>query len=103
MSLCLLTAMLLTKTSPEPTALTMPEQWATSASPILVTAGIFNSPYGCFLFELTVEVCYSIDQFLRVGSQYAARLVFQVQILLRGQNCQEYPRTLYKLQVLRRP
>jgi len=42
-SLCLLIGRLLANTFPEPAALTMPEQWATSASPILVTAGIVNS------------------------------------------------------------
>jgi len=37
---CLDTGMLLANTFGEPTALVIPLQWATSASPILVTAGI---------------------------------------------------------------
>ena len=37
---CRLTGMLLTKTLPEPWALTIGEQWGISASPILVTAGM---------------------------------------------------------------
>jgi hypothetical protein len=37
---CLETGMLLANTLPDPTALVIPLQWATSASPTLVTAGI---------------------------------------------------------------
>ena len=41
LSPCLDQGIPLTKTSPEPAALVIPEQWATSASPILVAAGTF--------------------------------------------------------------
>ena len=40
-SLCLLQGMLFTNTLGEPTALVIPEQCGTSASPILVAAGTF--------------------------------------------------------------
>ena len=45
LSPCLETGMLFAKTFGEPTALVMPVQCVTSASPILVTAGIVSLPF----------------------------------------------------------
>jgi hypothetical protein len=42
---CLLHGIPLTNTLGEPTALVIPEQWATSASPTLVAAGIILFPF----------------------------------------------------------
>jgi hypothetical protein len=95
-SLSLLIGILLAKTFPEPVALTIPEQWAISASPILVTAGIINSLYNYSLFESNIGVYDSIVQFHHVALLYGGRLVFLVQTLSHDQICQGCPRTYYR-------